>query len=128
MADNTILQAAKSIRSENQKHSDVRDIFFKSGLDYFDTMSFEFDILVRKEAEDDLGQIAKATITSLRYALELKLNDSKNEHEPIEIIKEELRPITLTDTKKNLYFEYENNWIDSVLFRTTFDKKPLYFN
>lgn len=28
LADNTVLQAAKSIRSENQKHSDIRDMFF----------------------------------------------------------------------------------------------------
>lgn len=38
LADNTILQAAKSIRSENQKNADIRDIFFKNGTQYLDEM------------------------------------------------------------------------------------------
>ncbi len=119
LADNTILQAAKSIRSENQKHANIKDIFFNNGKDYFDEMSFEIDMLVAKTAEDDLGQNAEAQITSLRYTLVLKLNDEINNEissrEPIEIIKEELRPIGKIAIKENLYFSYEDEWLDSIL-------------
>ncbi len=85
LADTTILQAAKSIRSENQKHSDIKDIFFKRGTHYYDKMSFEVDMLVAQKANDDLGQEALASITSLRYSLELKLNEEIEGKEPIEI-------------------------------------------
>ncbi len=115
LADNTVLQAAKSVRSENQKHANIRDIFFKDGLNYLSEVSFEVDIIVPKEAEDDLGQVAKATITSLRYTLILRLNDEASGKEPIEIIKEELLPITQTETKANLLFDYKKVWLDSVL-------------
>ena len=32
LSDNSILQAAKSIRSEDQKHSNMKDIFLKADL------------------------------------------------------------------------------------------------
>lgn len=115
LADNTILHAAKSIRSENQKHSNIKDIFFKSGLEYYDTMSFEVDMLVPRKSEDDLGQEAEASITSLRYILELKLNDETSENELIEILKEELKPITLKETEKRIFFNKSNDWVKSVL-------------
>jgi predicted ATPase len=115
LADKTILDAAKSVRSENQKHTNIRDIFFRSGSDYFSQMSFEIDMLVPQTGIDDLGQTAEATITRLKYILDLKLNDENGDKEPIEIIKEELRPITLGDTKKYILFDYEKEWIESVL-------------
>jgi predicted ATPase len=115
LADNTILQAAKSIRSENQKHSDIKDIFFKSGKEYYDKMSFEIDMLVPQKAADDLGQEALASITSLRYVLELKMNEETSGKEPIEILREELKPITLTETKKTIYFDSQPKWVESVL-------------
>jgi predicted ATPase len=116
LSDNTILQAIKSIRSENQKHSEIKDIFFKSGSLYFETMNFEIDMIVPKEAEDDLGQNATASITSLRYTLELKLNDAVFDKEPIQIIKEELKPIPLTEIRKSLHFGAKKAWVDSVVF------------
>ncbi|GBL34864.1 hypothetical protein EMGBS15_04590 [Filimonas sp.] len=115
LADNSVIQAAKSIRSENQRHSNIRDIFFKSGKEYYDRIYFEVDMLVPKTAEDDLGQMAEATITSLRYTLTLQLNDENSEKEPIEIIKEELLPNKLMETKQHIFFSANKNWIKSVL-------------
>lgn len=115
LADNTILYAAKSIRSEEQKHADIKDIFFKSGKDYYDKMFFEVDMLVSQKAIDDLGQEAEASITSLRYTLELKMNNEYNEGQPIQIIKEELKPITITDAKKSIFFSKTVEWLNSTI-------------
>ena len=115
LADKTIIEAAKSVRSENQKHSNIRDIFFRSGSDYMSKISFEIDMIVPKFGIDDLGQTAESKITSLRYLLELKLNEESSDKEPIEITKEELKPITLGDAKKNIYFEHRNEWLNSVI-------------
>ncbi len=115
LADKTIIEAAKSVRSENQKHSNLQDIFFRSGSSYREIMKFEVDMLIPQNGVDDLGQTAEATITSLRYTLILKLNDDISEYEPITIVKEALEPITQTKSKQNLFFEYKNEWIESVL-------------
>jgi len=116
LADKTIIDAAKSVRSENLKHSNIRDIFFRSGSNYMFKMSFEVDMLIPQNGIDDLGQQAEATITSLRYILHLKLNDESGDKEPIEIEREELKPISQTETKKSLFFEHKKDWIDSILY------------
>jgi predicted ATPase len=116
LADGTLLQAAKSVRSENQKHLDIRDIFFRNGNDFFKEMAFEVDLLVPQMGTDDLGQQANATITSLRYSLILGLNPVDSlEKEPIEIIKEELRAIPLSEARKGIFFDYQDTWLNSVL-------------
>ena len=56
LADKTIIEASKSVRSENQKHSNIRDIFYRSGSDYMSEMTFEVDMLVSQTGIDDLGQ------------------------------------------------------------------------
>ena len=111
----TIMQAAMSIRSEDQKHSNIKDIFFKSGSQYLDKMSFEIDMIVSEKAEDDFRQLAEATITSLRYKLELKLNENNDEREPIEIIEESLVPVKITDARKQLHQIGGKEWADSIL-------------
>jgi len=115
LADKTIIEAAKSVRSENQKHSNIRDIFFRSGADFMSQISFEVDMIVPKFGIDDLGQTAESKITSLKYILELKLNDESSEKEPIEITKESLTPITLGDAKKSIFFENKIEWLNSVI-------------
>ena len=115
LSDKSLIEAAKSVRSENQKHSNIRDIFFKCDEEYLKNISFEIDMLIPTEGIDDLGQSAKATITSLKYILELKLNDSSDNYEIIEITKEELLPINQTETKKNIFFSHRKEWLDSVL-------------
>jgi predicted ATPase len=116
LADMTILEAAKSIRSEEGKHSDIRDVFFKSADRNHDNMSFEIDMLVPETGIDDLGQTAIAKITSLRYKLRLKLNRANNSSElPIEIIEEWLEPMTRDAAKKSTGFYYDEIWLSSVL-------------
>lgn len=124
LADNNILHAAKSIRSENQRHSNVKDIFFRSGDQYLKRMKFEVDMIVKLAGEDDLGQPAKAAITSLRYVLELKLNEQDTDRELIEIVREELIPITQTEIKTRLFFEHSKEWLDSILFGRRSTKAP----
>lgn len=115
LADKTIVEAAKSVRSENQKHSNIRDIFYRSGSDYMKRISFEVDMLIPKTGIDHLGQTANATITSLRYSLTLEMNEDITENEPIGIVFEELMPITQTNTKNSLKFAHDKKWIDSIL-------------
>lgn len=118
LADKTILEAAKSIRSEEQKHSNIRDIFFKSGEKQYNQILFEVDLLVPRSAEDDLGQVATTSTTSLRYKLVLRYNSGKDflQSQPIEIVEESLSPMTRDDAKKSIGFSYNNEWYSSVVY------------
>lgn len=118
LADKTILEAAKSIRCESQKHLNIRDIFFKHGDKSYSTMEFEVDLLVPKSAEDDLGQVAKASVSALKYRLILQYNDvdSNSAQLPIQILEESLSPMTRDDAKKSIGFKHSKEWRESVLF------------
>ena len=113
LADKTILEAAKSIRCESQKHLNIRDIFFKHGDKSYSTMEFEVDLLVPKSAEDDLGQVAKASVSALKYRLILQYNDvdSNSAQLPIQILEESLSPMTRDDAKKSIGFKtWSKTW------------------
>lgn len=117
LADETILQAARAVRSENQKHTNIRDIFFKSGERYVNDMSFEVDMIIPQSGEDDLGQLATATITSIRYALTLQFNQDDEEGGAIRIKSESLIPIKTSEMKKNMKTIYNKEWLESALKR-----------
>lgn len=118
LADKTILEAAKSIRCESQKHLSIKDIFFRHGDKSYSTMEFEIDLLVPKSAEDDLGQIATASVSALKYRLVLQYNEveSSSTQLPIQIIEESLSPMTRINAKKSMGFEHSRDWRESVLF------------
>lgn len=77
-------------------------------------MSFEVDIIIPQSGEDDLGQVAKATITSVRYALELKLSHDADEGGNIRIVSESLIPIKTLDMRKDIAHFCEKEWSDAV--------------
>ena len=62
-------------------------------------------MIVPREAQDDLGQKAEASITFLRYSLTLayRKDDSRLSLGALEIIKEELVHINLGDAKQESF-------------------------
>jgi len=112
-ASKELVLAARSVRSEGQRSSDIRDIFYKSGEVYADRMSFEVEMIIPREAFDDLGQKAVASITTVRYHLILRYK--KDEDSFLEIEREELAPITQTDAQRDLYFDAKQKWEKSVI-------------
>lgn len=106
----TLVDAAKSVRSEGQKNSDIRDIFHKVGDIYADKMSFEVDMILPKTGIDDFGQLATATTTAVKYKLILgykKVNDIIPQGD-LEIIEEWLKPIKPSEAINSIKF-YDNS-------------------
>jgi predicted ATPase len=114
ITEKTLIDAAKSVRSEGQKNSDIRDIFNKIGNKYVDKIVFEAEMIIPKTAIDHLGQTAEASITAVKYSLQLKYNDS-DIGELLQIEKESLIPISLNEAKKSLYFPKNNKWTNSII-------------
>jgi predicted ATPase len=118
LSENTLIDAALSIRDEGGRSTDIRSLFHRVGEDYDTEMSFEVDMIVQKNATDDLGQEAEASSTFLRYSLVLAYRPDQKFSRlsgSIEILREELKHIQKKNTKQDLLFEYSNNWSESIV-------------
>jgi predicted ATPase len=118
LASRSLLDAALSVRDEGGRTADLRSLFHRVGDRYAKEMSFEVEMIVPEEGQDDLGQTAKASITFLRYALCLAYRSDDNSRAlgALEIKKEELTYITQGDAPKHLLFPHTaSNWRKSVI-------------
>lgn len=118
-ANQTLIEAARSVRDEHGKNNDIRSLFHHAGDKYADKMSFEVEMLVPPNAVDDLGQDARAQHTLLKYQLELGWRNGGNGGgggaNPIEILREELRSLRRAEAEKYLLFPHSPKWRKSVV-------------
>lgn len=121
LADRPFVDAALSVRSEDGRTSDVQHIFHRAGDVYDNEVSFEAEMIIPHEGRDDFGQVAKATITFLRYSLKLAYRqDSDNDVisqalGPIELISENLTQINLGEAPEHLLFDHRPAWRRSAV-------------
>ncbi len=118
LATMTLAEAALSVRDEDTRSTDVRSLFHRTSGRYAWEMSLEAEMLLPREAMDDLGQKAPATMTFARYRLVLGLReDSGRAGGPgLEIRHEELTHIPTGTAPKHLSFPHsKSKWRDSVL-------------
>ena len=118
LSEKSLIEAARSIRDEEGRTSDVRSLFHRVGDEYDTEMSFEAEMIIAKQGiVDDLGQEAKASSTFLRYTLIIAYRHDQSFTKPLgslEILKEELIRITKSDISKNLIFDYSPQWINHL--------------
>ena len=118
LADNTLIDAAMSIRDEGRKTTDVRSLFHRVGDHYSPEMTFQAEMIIPFEGTDDLRQPVTAGVTFLRYDLLIGYRDHSpgaTSPGPLEILNEKLSPIRLGDWNQHLLFESKKPWRDSVL-------------
>ena len=118
LANHTLMEAAASVRDQDNRTAEVRRLFHRAGDRYAERMSFEADMVVPKQAFDDLGQEAKARITFLRYSLDLGYRETGDSLMPgvLEIMREELVYIPQRDAWKHLLFTHSaKHWRESVV-------------
>ncbi|GAG29107.1 unnamed protein product, partial [marine sediment metagenome] len=119
LANRPLIEAALSVRAEGGSASDLRSLFHRVGNHYTERMSFEVEMIVPAKAVDDLGQTGEASITILRYSLELgyrQENRNTTSLGALEILKEELSHIKKGDAGKHLLFPHSRNrWRDMVV-------------
>jgi len=118
LADNTLIDAAMSIRDEGRKATDVRSLFHRVGDQYAPEMSFQAEMIIPFEGTDDLRQPVTAGVTFLRYDLLIGYRDHSpgaSSPGPLEIRNEKLNPIRLSDWNQHLLFESKKPWRNSVL-------------
>lgn len=119
LADKTLLEAADSVRRNNSnfKGSTVKNIFHQTGSKTSKRMTFEVEMIIPKEGEDELGQLAEASFNFLSYVLILELIDDESfkDKGAIRIIKEELKPIGKKISNKHILFNHKYSWRNSII-------------
>ena len=118
LANDTLLNAALSVRSERGHSGDIRSLFQRTGDRYAEKMTFEAEMVIPQEGIDDLGQKADAKITFLRYRLEIgyKADSTLPSLGSLELLREQLDHISLGDAHNHLSFPHTaNGWRKSVL-------------
>ena len=111
-----LMQAAATVR-DNPRADDIRSIFHHVGDRWGNVMRFDVEMIVPSSAIDDLGQPATASITFLRYELELGLRSDPDTGGPsLEIRHEALLPIKQSEAGKRLLFPHKaSTWRRSVV-------------
>ena len=119
LANRTLMEAAAAVRDQDSRTAPVRDLFHRVGNHYAERMTFEAEMIVPRRAIDDLGQEAEASITFLRYSLELAYRETDDSlvRGNLAIVKEELVHITHRDAPRHLLFPYRaKDWRESAVY------------
>ncbi len=118
LANHTLMEAAAAVRDQDSRTAHVRDLFHRVGDHYAERIIFEAEMIVPRQAIDDLGQEAEASITSLRYSLELAYRETDDSlvRGALAIVKEELVPIAQRDASQHLLFPHSaKDWRKSAV-------------
>ena len=118
LANHTLMEAAAAVRDQDSRTAPVRDLFHRVGDQYAERMTFEAEMIVPRRAIDDLGQEAEASITFLRYSLELAYRETDDSlvRGALVIIKEELVHVTQRDAPQHLSFPHSaKDWRKSAV-------------
>jgi len=108
LADKTLIDAAKSVREEDGRSSDIRGLFHCVGKEYDKEMTFQAEMIVPKQGIDDLGQDVSASITFLRYTLKLGYRTEIGHRVGgLELLYEELIHFNQGDAAKHLLFPHK---------------------
>lgn len=127
LADKPLLEAARSVRDERERTTDVLSLFHRGGGAQDDTMRFDAEMIIPKKGIDDLGQPAEATSTFLCYSLQLALRKGEDQGMPdsLGVIREELSYIKKGDAHKHLLFSHSaSDWRESVVINKRSSASP----
>jgi predicted ATPase len=117
LAGKPLLEAALEVRGGAGRLGDVRGLFRRVGTHLAETISLYADMIIPRHGEDQLGQRAEASITYLRYELELRYRAQLHARPNggIEIIKESLTHLNLGEAKQRLGFPTSPDFIKSCI-------------
>lgn len=117
LSEKPLLDAAKSVRDEEGRTSDIRSLFHRVGNTFDNQMTFETEMIVPQHGIDDLGQEATASITSLRYSITLGYRTDNNHRTGgLELLREELTHINKSEAAKHFLFPHTaSTWRDSAV-------------
>jgi predicted ATPase len=120
LADRPLIDAALTVRDQGAKTGDLRGLFHHVG-DHFDKeMTFEAEMVIAEKGLDDLGQLASASSTFVEYVVSLRYKEDKTAKAlgSLELVREELKHITLGEASRHLLFRPSRAWQKRAIINT----------
>ncbi len=117
LSEKPLMEAASSVRNEEGKGADIKTLFHRTGDHSDHKIYLEAEMIAPEKGTDDLGVEAIASITFLRYSVELRYKHDMDfsSQGGIELVKEELSHINMSDAVKHLLFPHKPAWRKSVV-------------
>jgi predicted ATPase len=109
LATDSLVESSQRVRgASGMRGGDARDLFWDGYRDHQRRIRIVAEMLVPAEVEDDLGALARATTTFLRYEIELGYEAPTGEGSVgrLSLLGEELRHIRRGETVKFLRFPH----------------------
>jgi predicted ATPase len=116
LASMPLAKAATRVRGTGGRLSGIASLFDSSGSER-PTLTLEADMVVPRQVQDDFDRPAEATATCLRYRLKLglRVGDADDTGQPLELLEEDLRALSLEAASKELKFGPDSAWIKRFL-------------
>ena len=117
LAGRPLVEAASTVRGGESRRGDVRGLFRRAGDHVAERMKFAAEFLIPEEGEDELGQAARASMTFLRYELELRYRRDSTVRTmgALEMVREKMTHVNRSEAKSRLGFPHKERWRDSVV-------------
>ncbi|MEZ4392794.1 MAG: AAA family ATPase [Polyangiales bacterium] len=117
LAGSSLLEAAHSVRGGAGRGGDLRGLFRRSGEGCASEMSLAAEMIIPPTGEDQLGQIAEASITYLRYELQLQYDGAQalRLQGGLRVRQESLTHLNLSEARKLLGFKSQEEFRKSCL-------------
>ena len=117
LADRPLVEAASTVRGGDSRRGDAWGLFRRTGDRVAEEMTFAAEFLIPEDGEDQLGQAARASMTFLRYELELRYRRDSTIRTmgALEIARERLVHVNRSEAKNRLGFPHRKPWRDSVV-------------
>jgi predicted ATPase len=109
MASEPLMASAQKVRgASGARGGDPRDLFWDGYREHTREMHLAAEMIVPSVVEDDLGSVADATTTFLRYEVSIRYTQASGESSigHLVLTREELRHITRGDAAKHLKFPH----------------------
>lgn len=117
LAERPLLEAALEVRGGAGRMGDVRGVFRRDGSMAAETIFLAAEMIIPRHGEDKYGQTAEASITYLRYELELRYRADlqARPNGGIEIVREQLRHLNVTEARRLLGFPHSEEFRGSCI-------------
>ncbi|MEO7331476.1 MAG: ATPase, partial [Minicystis sp.] len=117
LAGKPLLEAALSVRGGAGRMGDARGIFRRVGPTSTETISLGVDMIIPPQGEDQLGQVADASITYLRYEIVLRYQSElpARPNGGIEVLSEKLTHLNITEAGHTLGFPHSPTFRSSCI-------------
>jgi predicted ATPase len=118
LASDNFLDAALSIRAAGDHSGNVRDLFHRWREHHKSRIFFSAEMLIPSEGTDALGQKAEASITTVRYDLEIEYSHTGGSTGlgVIRLISEKLVPINKGQAARIIRFDHSSSkWRNKVV-------------